>query len=179
MYNVPQGTRTSRGRALINVLEFEQGEELAMVLPVREFNDDQFLCLATAQGRIKKTALSAYSRPRASGIKAVKLNEDDSLIGAVITDGDDNILLAANDGQACRFHESDCRAMGRDTAGVSGMSLAEGSRVVSLVAAKSDANILTISEQGYGKRTPLEEYRLTKRGGKGVRNIVCSSVMVR
>lgn len=174
VYDIPQLSRTSRGRALPNVLSLEEGEVISATIPIREFDEDHFLFLATAQGKVKKTALSAYSRPRAGGIKGVRLNDGDVLIGACVTSGTDEILLASDDGQACRFNESDCRPMGRDTAGVGGMSLAAGAKVVSLVVLEEGSNVLTLCESGFGKRTEIEDYRLTKRGGKGVRNILCS-----
>ena len=174
VYDIPQLSRTSRGRALPNVLSLDEGESINATIPVREFNDDAYLFLATEQGKVKKTELSAYSRPRAGGIKGIKINEGDSLVGAVITSGDNEILLATDDGLACRFHESDCRPMGRDTAGVGGISLNDGAKVVSLVVLEPGSNVLTICEQGYGKRTDIDDYRLTKRGGKGVINIQCS-----
>lgn len=174
VYDIPQLSRTSRGRALPNVLSLAEGERISATIPVREFVEDKFLFLATRQGRVKKTELSAFSRPRQGGIKAVKLNDGDGLVAAVITSGDDEILLATDDGLACRFHESDCRPMGRDTAGVSGISLNQGAEVVSLQVLSPGAQVLTVCESGYGKRTERDEYRLTRRGGKGVINIQCS-----
>ncbi len=174
VYDIPQLSRTSRGRALPNVLSLSDGEEISATIPVREFAEDQFLFLATKLGKVKKTQLSAFSRPRAGGIKAIKLNDGDGLVGAIITSGNDEILLASNDGLACRFHESDCRPMGRDTAGVSGITLNDGANVVSLIVLEEGSNVLTVCEKGYGKRTDIDDYRLTKRGGKGVINIVCS-----
>ncbi|MFW5829732.1 MAG: DNA gyrase subunit A, partial [Planctomycetota bacterium] len=168
VYQIPQAQRTARGTHLANILSLEAGEGISTVIPVRDFSDDHYLFLATAAGRIKKTPLSAYSRPRQGGIKAVRLNDDDSLIGAAVTDGKSEIMLVSSDAQACRFHEDDCRPMGRDTAGVQGMSLSEGARVVSLLVLEPGRDVLTMSSRGYGKRTALEEYRLIRRGGKGV-----------
>ncbi|MFW5829472.1 MAG: DNA gyrase subunit A [Planctomycetota bacterium] len=175
VYEIPQASRTARGTHLANILTLTEGEEIETVIPVREFGDDQFLFLATAQGKVKKTVLSAYSRPRQGGIKAIRLGDDDRLIGAAITGGSDEIMLAASDAMACRFAESDCRPMGRDTGGVQGINLGPGAEVVSLVLAESGCDILTVCANGYGKRTPIEEYRLIRRGGKGVANINASA----
>ena len=174
VYDIPQLSRTSRGRALPNVLSLADGEYISATIPVREFQDDAYLFLATEQGKVKKTELSAYSRPRVGGIKAIKINDGDNLVAAVITTGSNEIMLATNDGLACRFDESDCRPMGRDTAGVTGISLNDGAKVVSLLVLEAGTNVLTICEHGYGKRTEIDDYRLTKRGGKGVINIQCS-----
>ncbi len=180
VYEIPEAARTARGKHLANVLSLEADEKITEIIPVREFRDDQYLLMATAQGQIKKTALSAYGNPRAGGIKAIKLADGDGLVDVVITHGSDEILIASDDGQACRFNESDCRPMGRDTSGVTGIDLAPGAKVVSLLrfqrAAEGEvpAEILTICVNGYGKRTPFEEYRLTRRGGKGVINIETS-----
>jgi DNA gyrase subunit A len=171
VYEVPEADRYARGRALANVIALEQGESITSTIPVREFRDDQFLLMATVQGQVKKTELSAYGNPRAGGIKAIKLAEGDHLIDVVITGGNDEVLIASNDGQACRFHESDCRPTGRDTSGVIGIELAEGATVVSLIRLEPGIEVLTICAKGYGKRTPFEEYRLIRRGGKGVINI--------
>ena len=174
VYRVPQAQRTARGTHLANILNLEQGEQISTVIPVREFDDDRFLFLATAQGKIKKTALSAYSRPRQGGIKAVRLNEDDFLIGAAITSGQHEIMLVSSAALACRFSEADCRPMGRDTAGVQGINLPEGAVVVSLLVLEDGQDVLTVCSKGFGKRSTLNEYRLTKRGGKGVATITAS-----
>ncbi|MBA2482609.1 MAG: DNA gyrase subunit A [Planctomycetes bacterium] len=180
VYNIPEGARTARGKHLANILSLAEGERLSETIPVREFRDDQYLLMATAQGQIKKTALSAYGNQRAGGIKAIKLAEGDALVDVVITSGNDEILIASNDGQACRFNESDCRPTGRDTSGVGGIDLAAGALVVSLIrlpppaAGEAPIEVLTICEEGFGKRTPFDEYRLTRRGGKGVINIETS-----
>ncbi|MBA3685706.1 MAG: DNA gyrase subunit A [Planctomycetes bacterium] len=174
VYEIPEAQRVSRGRALSNVLPLEQGETITETIPVREFRDDQFLLMVTVQGQVKKTALSAYGNPRAGGIKAIKLGEGDHLVDVVITGGNDEVMIASDDGQACRFHESDCRPMGRDTSGVIGIDLTPGARVVSLIHLEPGTEVLTICAKGFGKRTPFEDYRLTRRGGKGVINIETS-----
>ncbi|MBA3936278.1 MAG: DNA gyrase subunit A [Planctomycetes bacterium] len=171
VYDIPEATRTARGRALVNVLSLEANERISEVIPVREFREDQFLLMATALGQVKKTALAAYGNPRAGGIKGIKLADDDALVDVVITSGNDEILIASDDGQACRFNEADCRPMGRDTSGVTGIELGSGARVVSLLRLDPGTEVLTICRSGFGKRTPFDEYRLTRRGGKGVINI--------
>jgi len=174
VYEIPEASRVSRGRALANVLSLAEGEQISELIPVREFSDDHFLLMATALGQVKKTALSAYGNPRAGGIKGIKLADGDALVDVVITHGNDEVLIATDDGQACRFNEQDCRPMGRDTGGVVGVDLAPGATVVSLIRLQPGTEVLTICAKGYGKRTPFEEYRLTRRGGKGVINIETS-----
>ncbi|MBA3845110.1 MAG: DNA gyrase subunit A [Planctomycetes bacterium] len=174
VYEIPEASRTGRGRALANVLSLAEGEHITATIPVREFRDDQFLLMATVQGQVKKTALSAYGNPRAGGIKGIKLTEGDTLVEVIITHGNDQVLIASDDGQACRFEEADCRPMGRDTGGVIGVDLSPGAKVVSLLRLEPGTDVLTICAKGYGKRTPFEDYRLTRRGGKGVINIETS-----
>jgi DNA gyrase subunit A len=174
VYDLPEAARTARGKHLANILSLEQNERISEVIPVREFREDQFLLMATAQGQVKKTALAAYGNPRAGGIKGIKLAEGDALVDVVITSGNDEVLIASDDGQACRFHESDCRATGRDTGGVIGIELGAGAKVVSLIRLEPGVEVLTICQRGFGKRTPFDDYRLTRRGGKGVINIETS-----
>src|ERR1043165_6227455 len=176
VYDIPEAARTARGKHLANVLSLAQGEHITAVIPVREFREDQYLLLATMQGQVKKTALAAYGNPRAGGIKGIKLGDGDELVDVVITGGNDEVLIASDDGQACRFNESDCRAMGRDTGGVIGIELASGAKVVSLIRLEAGAEALTICEKGFGKPTPIDDYRLIRRGGKGVINIETSEI---
>jgi len=171
VWQVPEASRTSRGKHLANVLALDPGESVTEIIPVREFSEDRFLLMATRQGQVKKTELSAYGNPRNGGIKAIKIAEGDDLVDVVITNGTDEVLLATDDGQACRFSETDVRATGRDTGGVGAVDLAPGANVVSLVRLTAGAEVLTVCRKGYGKRTPWEEYRLIRRGGKGVINI--------
>jgi DNA gyrase subunit A len=174
VYDIPEGARTSRGKHLANVLSLAKDEHITAVIPVREFREDQFLLMATMQGQVKKTALAAYGNPRAGGIKGIKIGDGDELVDVIITHGNDEVLIASNDGQACRFNESDCRPTGRDTGGVIGIELEPGAKVVSLIRLEPGSEVLTICERGFGKRTPFEDYRLTRRGGKGVINIETS-----
>ncbi len=171
VWQVPEASRTSRGKHLANVLALGEGESVTEVIPVREFSEDRFLLMATRKGQVKKTELSAYGNPRNGGIKAIKIDEGDDLVDVLITNGTDEVLLATDDGQACRFSETDVRATGRDTGGVTGVDLAEQASVVSLVRLIPGAEVLTVCRKGFGKRTPWEEYRLIRRGGKGVINI--------
>jgi DNA gyrase subunit A len=177
VYDVPEMSRTSMGRAIANLLDFQPGEKIANVLATKDFTQaEQFLLFATARGVVKKTALSAYSNIRSTGIIAIGLEENDELIGVNITDGKDQILLGTKQGMAIRFEESNIRAMGRPAGGVRGISLEENDAVVSLIVARhgqdlSQTMVLTACVNGFGKRTPVEEYRLIRRGGKGVINI--------
>jgi DNA gyrase subunit A len=174
VWQVPEADRTARGKHLANVLELEEGEHITATIPVREFREDQFLVMATLQGQIKKTELAAYGNPRNGGIKGIKLAEGDVLVEVVITSGNDQLLLATDDGSACRFSETDVRSTGRDTGGVTGIELEPGASVVSLLRLDPETEVLTICANGYGKRTPFDEYRLIRRGGKGVTNISTS-----
>ena len=170
VYDIPSLSRTSRGRAIVNLLQMQRGQKICAVMPVREF-DDRYLVTATRMGQIKKTALKAYSNPRRGGIRATGLNEGDVVIGVALTRGDDEIVLATRDGQAIRFPEGDVRAMGRTAAGVRGLRLREKDEVVSMVVVDPMASLLTVCEHGHGKRTAFEEYRIQGRGGQGIINI--------
>lgn len=179
VYDVPALTRQSKGRAIANLLEMQQDEKLAQVLAVRDFEDEgKHLFFATAMGVVKKTLLKAFGNPTKRGIIAIGLESKDRLIGVAVTNGNDQMLLATRDGMAIRFDESDVRDMGRPAGGVSGADLADKDEVVDLVViphgqetGENQVTVLTACENGYGKRTPVEEYRLTRRGAKGVINI--------
>ncbi len=173
VYDIPQLSRQSRGRALINVLEMRKDETVAGMIPVREF-DDRHLMMATAGGTVKKTPLEAYSRPKRGGIIAINLEEGDQLIACELTHGNDEIVVGTRDGLAIRFHEKECRPMGRATQGVRGIKLRKGDRVVGMTVVNDSASLLTVCEQGYGKRTAFSEYRLQGRGGQGIINIRAS-----
>ena len=170
VYDIPSLARTARGRAIANLLQFQEHETHKAVLAVRAF-EEQFVMFATAKGVVKKTPLGAFSRPRPSGIIALSLDPDDTLVNVALTSGSDQVLLASRDGMAVRFNEGDVRAMGRSARGVKGMTLRTGDLVVDMTVAAEDSSVLTVCENGYGKRTKVAEYRLTKRGSKGVINI--------
>jgi len=170
VYDIPSLPRTSKGRAIINLLQMQRGEGIRAVMPVREF-DDRYLVTATRKGQIKKTALKAYSNPRRGGIQATGLNEGDVVIGVALTRGHDEIVLATKNGQAIRFQETDVRPMGRTAAGVHGIKLRDEDQVVDMAVMDPMATLLTVCENGYGKRTSFEEYRTQGRGGSGIINI--------
>jgi len=173
VYELPQAGRTARGRPMVNLLPLEQGERINAVLPVREYAEDRFVFMATASGTVKKTPLVDFSRPRASGIIAVDLREDDQLIGVDITDGSQGIMLFTSAGKAIRFRESDVRAMGRTACGVRGVRLGRGQRVISLIIG-DQGDVMTVTENGFGKRTPIEQFPIKGRGGMGVISIKTS-----
>ncbi|ARD22424.1 DNA gyrase subunit A [Shewanella japonica] len=194
VYQLPLASRTARGRPIINLLPLADGERITAILPVREYADDKFIVMATAHGTVKKTALTAYSNPRANGIIAVNLKDDDQLIGVDITNGSDDIMLFSNEGKVVRFNEKvrdsetgevkkdpetgedliAIRPMGRTATGVRGIKLEDGQKVVSMIIPKEEGAILTVTENGYGKRTDLSEYPAKSRGTKGVVSIKVS-----
>ncbi|MDR1613561.1 MAG: DNA gyrase subunit A [Planctomycetota bacterium] len=171
VYDVPEMGRAAKGRSAHNLLALDDGERISAMIPVRVFDDEHYLVMATRLGVIKKTTLSAFQRPKKGGIRAVNLAEGDELIGAVMTGGRDELILASRDGLACRFREEDVRAMGRDAAGVAGMRLGEGDACVGLMLLVPNGTVLTVSGQGMGKRSAFDDYRLTRRGAKGVINM--------
>ncbi|MHB2154288.1 DNA gyrase subunit A [Calditrichota bacterium GD2] len=168
VYAIPAGSRISKGRPIINLIDIESGEKIKAVLPVKEFDDEHFILMATRKGLIKKTNLSAFSRPRKSGIIALNIREDDELIEAKLSDGDRKVLYVTAHGKAIHFHESQVRPMGRGATGVRAIRLREGDRVIAMVVANGEMDLLTISELGYGKRTPIKEFRQQSRGGSGI-----------
>jgi len=167
VFQLPQGGRGARGKPLVNLMPLEADERINAVLAVKQFDDERFVFMATSHGTVKKTPLSAYSRPRPSGIIAVDLRDGDRLVGVALTDGKRDVILCSTDGKAIRFSEEEVRSMGRDATGVRGIRLADGQEVISLVAIE-DGLILTASESGYGKLTPAEEFPRHGRGGQGV-----------
>ncbi|MGB9712653.1 MAG: DNA gyrase subunit A [Dissulfurimicrobium hydrothermale] len=174
VHEIPEGSRASRGKALINLLPLDQGrnERIAAVIPVRTFEPDRFVVMATKKGLIKKTRLDEFSRPRPSGIIAAVINKDDELIAADMTDGKADIFLGTREGFSIRFPENDVRQMGRTAAGVKGIALKDGDHVVDMVIISGGrGTLMTVTENGYGKRTSIEEYRVQSRGGKGIINI--------
>ncbi|MCS6787210.1 MAG: DNA gyrase subunit A [Thiobacillaceae bacterium] len=169
VYEVPQGGRASRGKPIVNLLKVEEGEKITAVLPVKAFAEDRYVFMATALGTVKKTPLAEFSRPRPSGIIAVSLDEGDYLVGVAITDGQHDVMLFTDEGKANRFAEDEVRPMGRAARGVRGIRLPEGARVIALLVAENDAQyVLTVTENGYGKRTPITEYSRHGRGGQGI-----------
>ena len=174
VYNIPEAARVSKGKPVINLVRVEPNEKVEAVIPVKEFDDTHYLLFATKKGLIKKTNLAEYGNPRQGGIIAINLNSGDEVIGVVLTDGKQQILMASKNGQAVKFSEQDVRIVGRGSFGVRGIRLAKDDKVIGMIIAKDNETVLTITENGYGKRSNLEEYRFINRGGKGVRNIICS-----
>ncbi len=171
VHEIPQGSRTSRGKPMVNLIEIKSDEKIAALVPVREFSADRSLIFATRNGVVKKTALAAYGNPRRVGLNAINVVEGDELIDVQVADGGCEVVLATRDGMAIRFHEEDVREMGRATTGVRGISLQEGDLVVGMVVVKAGSSLLVVTETGMGKRTDVEAYRKQYRGGKGVINI--------
>ncbi len=168
VYQIPQAGRTARGRPIVNLLPLEEGERISAVLPIRDYEPGKFVFMATSNGTVKKTPLTDFSRPRASGIIAVDLRGDDQLVGVDITDGDQDVMLFTSEGKAVRFNESHVRPMGRTACGVRGIRLPEGQRVIALIIVEEGKTVLSATENGYGKRTPVDEYPVHGRGGQGV-----------
>jgi DNA gyrase subunit A len=173
VYELPQAGRAARGKPIVNLLPLEQDERINAILPVREFEEDKFVFMATDKGTVKKTSLKNFSRPRANGIIAVDLADDDQLVGVDITDGSRDIMLFSSAGKVIRFNESHVRPMGRVSRGVRGIRLPADQRVISLIIA-DEGYVLTATEKGYGKRTPIEDYPIHGRGGQGVISIQTS-----
>jgi DNA gyrase subunit A len=175
VYDVPQGTRTMRGKPIVNLLPLEGDEKINAILPVKEFTDDQFVFFATSDGTVKKTPLSEFANPRKAGIIAINLDEGDFLIGLAITDGKHDVMLFSDEGRAVRFEENDVRPLGRATRGVRGMNLIKGGKVIALLVAENEEQtVLTATENGYGKRTPIVEYTRHGRGTQGITAIQTS-----
>ena len=168
-YNIPEGSRQSKGKPIVNMLsDLQQGENITSIIPANEFPEDKYLVFCTKNGLLKKTSLAQYGNVRNKGIKAIKLDEDDALMETWITDGQDEIILATNSGLACRFSEEDVRPTGRDTMGVKGMTIGLHDAVVSMAVVKPTDLLLTVTENGFGKISTVDDYRKTHRGGKGV-----------
>ncbi|MCD8548132.1 MAG: DNA topoisomerase (ATP-hydrolyzing) subunit A [Aeromonadaceae bacterium] len=174
VYNLPEASRTARGRPIVNLLPLEEEERITSILPVKSFDDDKYVFFATGDGTVKKTALSAFARPLSSGIRAINLNDGDALIGVAITNGGDEIMLFSDAGKVVRFHEEDVRAMGRTATGVRGMKLGDDDKVVSLIVPQGEGAILTATANGYGKRTAQAEYPTKSRATLGVISIQVS-----
>ncbi|MFQ5352983.1 MAG: DNA gyrase C-terminal beta-propeller domain-containing protein, partial [Candidatus Binatia bacterium] len=168
VHELPQAGRAARGKAIVNLLPLEPGEDLSAFLAVREFARDRFVLFGTRQGTVKKTPLMDFSRPRSSGIRAIKLGDKDELISVQLTDGSKEVALSTRNGLLVRFRESDVRSMGRTAAGVRGATLGKGDAVVSMEIVEPGATLLTVSSKGYGKRSAIADYRLVRRGARGV-----------
>ena len=169
VYTIPQAARNAKGRAIVNFVGLEDGEKIAAITPVEGFNEGLFVTTLTRRGQIKKTSVLDYSNYREKGIIGVKLADDDQLLGAAVTDGESEVLIATRSGKSIRFDEAQVRAMGRNTNGVKAIELAPEDEVVGLAVTEADrTQVLTVCARGYGKRTPLEDFRLQNRGGKGI-----------
>lgn len=168
VYQIPVAARGSRGRPMINLLSLDEGERITSILTIKEYTEDHFVFMATANGTVKKTFLTEFSRPRSVGLRAVELDEGDVLVGTAITNGKNDIMLFASNGKAVRFEEDDVRAMGRTARGVRGIRLADGARMIALIVPAEGGKILTVSQNGYGKRTEASEFPTKGRGTQGV-----------
>lgn len=168
VFHIPLAGRQSRGRPIVNLLPLDESERITSILPVREYDEDHFIFMATANGTVKKTPLTQFARPRTSGLRAIDLEEGNHLVGTAITNGESDVMLFSSEGKAVRFNENDVRSMGRTSRGVRGIRLTEDYEVISMVIPAEDGRVLTVSENGYGKQTKLEEYATKGRAGKGM-----------
>jgi DNA gyrase subunit A len=175
VHEIPVGSRGARGKPIVNLLALQGDDQIAAVVPVRKFDEHQYLLFVTRRGTVKKTSLAAYRHVRVVGVNAINIEDDDRLIDVQITSSDDQVILATHEGMAIRFHESDVREMGRVATGVRGIRLREVDHVVGMVvvspAARQSTTLLVVTEKGRGKRTPIEDYRFQTRGGMGVINV--------
>jgi DNA gyrase subunit A len=173
VYELPEASRTAKGRALPNFLPLREGERVQSVLATRDFTEGRYVVFATRDGQVKKTEFAAYNTPiKADGIIAINIRDDDELVAVRRTSGDDDVMLVSRSGQAARFHESQVRPMGRDTGGVRGMNVSQkGNAVLAMDVARDDTELLVVTENGYGKRTPVSEYPVKNRGTMGVKTI--------
>ena len=175
VHQIPQGSRTSQGRAIVNLIGCEPGEKVKAFVSTKEFNENDSIFMATKNGIIKRSALSLYSKPRKGGIYAIEIRENDELIEAKISHGDQDIVLATSGGKAIRFEENAIRSTGRKTMGVRGISMSfRDDFLVGMLVVKRDGSVLAATDKGYGKRTDVEAYRTQNRGGKGVYTIKCN-----
>jgi DNA gyrase subunit A len=172
VYELPEAQRTAKGRALVNILPLREDERIQAVLSTRDFTETKYLVFATRGGTVKKTELLAYNTPmKADGIIAIKIRDDDELLAVRAVDPEDEVIMTSRAGLTVRFAESDARSMGRDTTGVRGMEVGKGGKVIAMDVARDDMDLLVVTENGYGKRTQISQYRKTKRGAKGVKTI--------
>jgi DNA gyrase subunit A len=174
VYQIPEAGRNSKGRSIINLLQLRDDEQVASFIPVKEFDEGRFIMIATRNGVINKQPLTAYGNIRRGGLNAIHLDEHDRVIRCAITDGEKDIMLGTHHGRAVRFHESSVRQLGRNTRGIKGVALKDGDVVIDLAVVNEDDTLLTVTENGYGKRTAVPEYRKTNRATAGVINIKCS-----
>lgn len=174
VHQIPEAARTAKGKAIVNLLSLESDEKVSAYVPVNNFDGSRFIIMATKKGTVKKTSLDSFSNPRRTGIIAITLEDKDELINVELTDGNQEIIMATKSGNAVRFHEKNVRASGRSSQGVRGISLKGDDEVVGMIVAANEKTLFTVTENGYGKRTPISEYRLINRGGSGVINIQCS-----
>ncbi len=174
VFRIPVAGRTSRGKPLVNILPLEQGERITSMLPVKEYSSSHYIFMATANGTVKKTTLSDFSRQRSVGLRAIELDGDDELVGTAVTDGDCDVMLVASSGKTIRFNESDVRPMGRTARGVRGIKISGSQRMIALIIPSNDTHVLTVSENGYGKRTHIDDFPVYGRGGQGVIGIQTS-----
>ncbi len=174
VYNIPEAGRQARGKAIVNLLQVEQGENVSTILPVQQFEAGKYIVMATKNGVVKKTELTEYSNPRSAGIIALHINEGDELVSVALTDGQQDIFLSTYRGKAIRFSESEVRAMGRTATGVRGISLGKNDYVIGMDIVHNEFTILTVTEKGYGKRSGVDQYRPQGRGGKGLINMKCT-----
>ena len=172
VYQIPVAARTARGRPMVNLLPLEEGERITSILPVTEYTEGHYIFMATANGTVKKTELTEFSRPRSTGLRAVELEEGDVLVGTAITDGSKDVMMFATNGKAVRFNENDVRSMGRSARGVRGINLVPGEKMIAILIPAENGNILTVSAKGYGKQTPVSDYPTKGRGSKGVISMV-------
>ena len=168
VHELPEGGRATRGRSILNLIQKDKEENITAFVSVKEFSDDKYLMMATEQGTVKKTVLSAYSNVRKGGIQAINLNNKDRLIEVKLTDGNNDIIIGTRSGMAVRFNEKDVRDMGRTATGVRGIRLSPGDKVIGFIVIRNVSTLLVVTEKGYGKRSSLSDYRITKRGGKGI-----------
>ncbi|MEM7000723.1 MAG: DNA gyrase C-terminal beta-propeller domain-containing protein, partial [Pseudomonadota bacterium] len=168
VFQIPQGSRGAKGRPMVNILPLSAEERITAIMPIKEFRDDAFIFMATANGTVKKTPLEQFSRPRPSGLIALELEEGNHLVGVALTSGTSDVLLVSSAGKAVRFKESDVRAMGRTARGVRGIKLGADQDVIALIIPQADGFVLTASENGYGKRTSVTDFPVKGRGGQGV-----------
>ncbi|WP_444994181.1 DNA gyrase subunit A [Aliikangiella sp. IMCC44359] len=173
-FELPLASRGARGKPIVNILPLAEGERITSILQVKEYAEDQYVFMATANGTVKKTSLEQFSRPRSNGIIALRLDDDDELIGTVVTNGEDHLMLFSDAGKVIRFHEENVRQMGRTARGVRGIRISDEQKVIALVRADDNSQILTVTENGYGKRTNMSEHPLRGRGGQGVISITLS-----